>query len=203
MGAVNVARHAERRGKILDAAGRCFGRDGFRGASTSAICKEAGISPGHLFHYFATKEEIVEAMVERHLEGARSRLDRVMAGVNVLEGFLTEIWQVKAKSDWGKQALLLDLFAEASRNTAVAKILREHTLAIRGLLTAFLRSGQARGEVDASIDPEVAAVTLISAMDGMQTLQLRNPDLDPTDSITMLATMIRSFFSPKSLGRPR
>ena len=62
MRTLNPVRHAEKRQEILDAAARCLARDGFQGASTAIICREAGISPGHLYHYFASKEEILTAL---------------------------------------------------------------------------------------------------------------------------------------------
>ena len=41
--------HEGRRQEILAAAHRCFLRHGLQGASISMICKEAAMSPGHLY----------------------------------------------------------------------------------------------------------------------------------------------------------
>jgi TetR/AcrR family transcriptional repressor of uid operon len=65
---VDPVKHEEKRREILTAAQRCFARDGFQGASTSQTCKEAKNSPGHLYHYFASKEDIVKAIAEMRLE---------------------------------------------------------------------------------------------------------------------------------------
>ena len=59
---VDPVKHEEKKQEILGAARRCFIRNGFRGASIADICAEAGISPGHLYHYFPSKEAIVGAM---------------------------------------------------------------------------------------------------------------------------------------------
>ena len=67
---VDPVKHEAKRLEILQAAGRCFLRDGFRGASVSSICKEAGISAGHLYHYFDNKEAMIEAMIETELSRA-------------------------------------------------------------------------------------------------------------------------------------
>ena len=56
--------HEDRRRKILEATGRCFARDGFRGAGISDICKEANISAGHLYHHFENEEAVVREMTE-------------------------------------------------------------------------------------------------------------------------------------------
>ena len=65
---VDRAKYDEKRQHILEAAEGCFQRDGFRGASISDICAAAGMSPGHLYHYFDSKEAIIEAIFESRLE---------------------------------------------------------------------------------------------------------------------------------------
>lgn len=56
---------AARRKQILDAAATCFRRDGFRGASMANISLTAGMSTGHIYHYFESKAAIIEAVIER------------------------------------------------------------------------------------------------------------------------------------------
>jgi len=55
----------DRRRAILDAADTCLDRDGMGGISTTAICKEAGISMGALYTHFPAKDDIVFALAER------------------------------------------------------------------------------------------------------------------------------------------
>ena len=52
----------ENKDKILKAALNLFISEGFHGASTSKIAKEAGVSNGTLFHYFSTKEELISKL---------------------------------------------------------------------------------------------------------------------------------------------
>ena len=61
---INPDKHEEKRSQILEAALCCFARSGFRGASISDICEEAGIRSGHLYHYFDKKGAIVEAIAK-------------------------------------------------------------------------------------------------------------------------------------------
>ena len=56
-----------RRRQILDAALRCFSRDGFHATTTADIVRESGVSQGTLYLYFATKDDIVVALADdRH-----------------------------------------------------------------------------------------------------------------------------------------
>src|SRR3990172_10364785 len=71
-----------RRQQILDAAAACFARRGFHQATMQDICDEAQLSPGAVYRYFHSKEEIIEAMCEesaRHnsalIEAAKERGD--------------------------------------------------------------------------------------------------------------------------------
>lgn len=55
----------ERRNEILDAAERLFGEKGFDGTSTNEILDEVGIARGTLYYHFKSKEDILDAMIER------------------------------------------------------------------------------------------------------------------------------------------
>ena len=46
----------DRRARILDAAERCFVRSGFHRTTMQDVAAEAGMSPGNLYRYFASKE---------------------------------------------------------------------------------------------------------------------------------------------------
>ena len=51
------------RQQILDAARRVFARDGYVGATMSAVSAEASLSLGGLYRYFADKEDVLEALI--------------------------------------------------------------------------------------------------------------------------------------------
>src|SRR5258705_13758773 len=64
MNQINVQRQSDRRAEILQAAQRCFVRSGFHQTSMQEICAEAGMSPGNLYRYFASKEALITGIVE-------------------------------------------------------------------------------------------------------------------------------------------
>src|ERR1700742_308760 len=94
---LDPVKHEEKRKEILGAAWRCLSRDGFSGASTADICKEAGISPGHLYHYFDSKEAIVTALTARGLEGAEARFAEMMKSSNALSAMISELDRHKTR----------------------------------------------------------------------------------------------------------
>src|SRR5471030_1915341 len=99
MRTLDPVKHDEKRQEILLAAWRCLARDGFRGASTADICKEAGISPGHLYHYFASKEAIVTAITAGGLERIEARFGEMMQSSNALIALVSELERHKSRKD--------------------------------------------------------------------------------------------------------
>src|ERR1700754_6844 len=144
---VDPAKHEEKRREILEAAAKCFVRDGFRGASTTNICEEAGISPGHLYHYFPSKEAIIAAMVEAHLVKAAQRFAEIADSADIVAELTSELGTVQLKRKGGR-SLLFEMMAEAGRKPAMAKIVHRHTQVMRTLLADLVRKGQANGRID-------------------------------------------------------
>lgn len=58
----------ERRGAIIDAAARLFAKRGFGGASISDIAHATGTAKSLVYHYFASKEELLHAVMADHLD---------------------------------------------------------------------------------------------------------------------------------------
>ena len=61
---VDPERYEARRLGIIDAGLTCFAAAGYAGASTAAICREAGIGSGTFFHYFPTKQALLLAILD-------------------------------------------------------------------------------------------------------------------------------------------
>jgi TetR/AcrR family transcriptional regulator, repressor for uid operon len=190
---VDPAKFEDKRCRILQAAGRCFQRDGFRGASIADICTEAGISPGHLYHYFANKEAIIEAMTESALQQANSRFDRMLAKPDIVQAFLDEIENGRLEREERSPALHMEVLAEATRNPVVAAILHRWSAGLRDLLTEFVREGQKRGQVDEHLDPDIAAAILVNAIEGTTNLWLKDPKFDRNKGADMLKILVSRF----------
>jgi AcrR family transcriptional regulator len=59
---------------ILEAAARVFAASGYAGATTNHIARRAGVSIGSLYEYFPSKDAILVALVERHVDEAEHEL---------------------------------------------------------------------------------------------------------------------------------
>ncbi|RFB12022.1 TetR/AcrR family transcriptional regulator [Bacillus sp. HNG] len=56
----------ERRNEILDAADELFSQKGFDGTSTNDILKKVGIARGTLYYHFKSKEDVMNALIDRY-----------------------------------------------------------------------------------------------------------------------------------------
>jgi AcrR family transcriptional regulator len=98
----------ERRNEIIDAADELFSQKGFDGTSTNDILEKVGIARGTLYHHFKSKEDIMDALIERYsvrLLGAAQeiaadksipvveRIIRVVMALNLSGGSSKEIME--------------------------------------------------------------------------------------------------------------
>lgn len=64
--------------RILDAAMIVFSENGFKGATTIKIAKEAGVNEITIFRKFKSKENLLKAVIEKKLSETLARLDHIL-----------------------------------------------------------------------------------------------------------------------------
>jgi AcrR family transcriptional regulator len=82
----------DNRDKIMEASLRLFIKEGFHGTSTSKIANEAGVSNGTLFHYFKTKEELINKLYLRIKEGYYNYLLEHIKTCKTSRSKLYQLW---------------------------------------------------------------------------------------------------------------
>lgn len=73
----------ERRNEILDTAQRLFHTKGYEKCTVNDILKEIAIAKGTFYHYFRSKEEVLDAVVSRYTDIVISRADEVLKIDNI------------------------------------------------------------------------------------------------------------------------
>ena len=189
-----------RRQTILDAAAACFVEEGFHRASMQQICAKAEMSPGALYRYFKSKDEIIEAIAESEREEIAEILRELSKTRHLLKSLKTISAEVLAYSaDAGQGRLAIEVAAEASRNPRVAEIIAETDRELRGGLVGALTLAQTRGEVDAHLPAEAAADLLLALLDGLISRFLLNPPSDTASLQAALESLIARFLQPTEL----
>jgi AcrR family transcriptional regulator len=146
------------RNRILDAAEHVFSRDGFQGATTREIAREAGVNEVTIFRHFHSREELldstlkhscasIDALVqpdEQWLEDLFGRLERYVRELYAL---------VRAK-----EALVRAFIGEAPvLPESTRQTLHEFMLKRKAVFVARLKQAQDAGLVRKGLDVSAAA----------------------------------------------
>lgn len=153
------AEHREAvRDRLLEATRRCLTRKGYEGTTVRDIAGEAGVSIGTLYNYFASKEDLIEALSEHVLGGDLSALGAVEDLVPLLRDFVFA-------QPGGGTPVLAQLRGRVSKdaNPAVARF---NSYIVESFLP-LVKDAQSRGVVREDLDSE-AVIELIDLLwDGM------------------------------------
>jgi AcrR family transcriptional regulator len=104
---VRISKSAEeRKNEIMDIAWRFFIEKGFENTAVSDIVKAVGVAQGTFYYYFKTKEDILNAILERMLESITLKLKEItsLEGLSSIEKLRTVIGFV-ATIDLGNEDL--------------------------------------------------------------------------------------------------
>ncbi|MHB1372504.1 MAG: TetR/AcrR family transcriptional regulator [Thauera sp.] len=177
---IDAPRAAARRQQILHAAAQCFREHGFHGASIAQISKTAGMSPGHIYHYFENKEAIIAAIVAQDLESLLTLTTELRAACNVRAALIERAAEgVADQLDPINAALKLEIVAEAARNPRVAEIVREADATCRRELAVTIRAiRHTAGHDDSPAAVGEMVEVLASLFEGLLLRTIRNPELD-------------------------
>jgi TetR/AcrR family transcriptional regulator, fatty acid metabolism regulator protein len=162
--AARADRQAVRRRQIIAAAIKVFAEKGFHEARVGDVAEEAGIAYGLVYHYFASKEELLETIFRTTWTEMLARVEEVeAAGVPASEA----VRQVTALllRTWRRDPDLVGvLVREVTRNQHVQQELEEITAAMEAL-ERIVRRGQESGEFRVDLDPRLAAVVFYGALE--------------------------------------
>ena len=130
------------------------------------ISTEAGISVGLIYRYFQNKEAVISAMADRHKQEIQEILERARQASGLLESL-----EVLFTAHCGEtepqvvSAFVVDLFAEASRNTRVAELVRDVCeTSMSGVTDLIARSPEAK---TTNLTPCEMAELIFAVNDGM------------------------------------
>jgi len=169
------------RDRILCAALKCFIEHGFHAASMASIADAAKMSAGLMYRYFANKNAIVLAIIERQLEEKRSVIRQLHSSTDIAARLLQTFEQWRARDpNVMSAALFLEMSAEATRNPQIARALRSADMVTRAEFQTWL--GRSRNEGGMGLPEEIAAsraLLLQSVVEGLALRAVREPDLDP------------------------
>jgi TetR/AcrR family transcriptional regulator, transcriptional repressor of aconitase len=160
-----------RRQQIIEAAYRCFARKGFHPTTMREIYAESGLSSGAVYHYFKSKEEIIEASFifdyqrgREAFEQAAEASDPAAALDRLLEFFYTGL---ESAAVLGADRVNIQGWGEALVNPKLLAPLRESLESFRGSLERLVQKGQVAGIFNPQINPSAAGEVILSSYLGL------------------------------------
>ncbi|WP_344073087.1 TetR/AcrR family transcriptional regulator [Microbacterium sediminicola] len=184
----NYPKGAAKREEILDVALETVAENGYNAATIRTIADAAGLSKTGVGHHFASKHELLTAVLARRDEsGVEATHD---AGVDLIFEVIREVLARNAK-DTGLTELYIRLAAEATDPQNVAHqffVDRYERLETFGI--AELAELQRAGGVPRDMDLRVLSVLISSVVDGLQLRLLYDSTLDPEPIVDALRELL-------------
>jgi TetR/AcrR family fatty acid metabolism transcriptional regulator len=168
---VATARPAvDKRRLILDAAVRVFARQGFHTCRVSDIADEAGVAYGLVYHYFQSKDEVLDTLfLERWdimLEAIREIDSRTIPARDKLFAIASFIVDSYRHDPDLMKVIIVEVTRAA--NSFGAAHLGKITEAY-GQIRGIVEQAQERGEFNTAVTPEFAAMAFYGAIEQVLT----------------------------------
>ena len=166
-----------RRRQIASALARLLPITGFRGASTKAIAKEAGLSSGLVHHHFSSKLEILLFVVEDLAETLTSRIPIGPLAPEARIHAQIDAWLAPGEGAAASAvACWAAIGAEAVRHEAVARVYRS---AVTQQIDALTSSLRAAAPHHSEADARALAALIQATIEGSFRLHVSAPGTIP------------------------
>jgi AcrR family transcriptional regulator len=149
---------------IVSSVNRLLAEKGFDLMTVDEVAADVGIAKASLYKHFTSKEALAAAAMIRVLEQALAFLATLQADTQA-----SPLAQLKAVARWTMQLQLAgEMPSLPSQNSSLRaalmtdKVYLDRLMEVSDRLGTWIRAAQQRGELDASLPPEVALYTLFA-----------------------------------------
>ncbi|HKD68399.1 MAG TPA: TetR/AcrR family transcriptional regulator [Candidatus Binataceae bacterium] len=161
---------------LLEATARVLIKEGYDRASTNKIAAVAGVSIGSLYQYFPSKEALVAAVIDRHMQQvsqvARNALIKVAARpIEIAAREFVSVAIDAHRVNPKLHGVLAEQIPRIGRLENIDAMQRDGYALVRGYLEAH------RDEIDVA-DPDIAAFICMTVIEALtHAAVLRRPDI--------------------------
>ncbi len=159
----------EAKNKILEAAFQEFSEKGFHQTTMEDVAKRVGVSKGALYLYFNSKEELFKGIYERAPQALGDIMRSSFKGNDFVESS-GQIFDRMVQQYASNPSLSFEIFAEATRNPDLKKVLRANYDKYVNVMVGFLKEQKAEVRSTKDLDLRALAQALISLWNGMEAL---------------------------------
>src|SRR5919202_1435918 len=173
----------ERRRQILEAAVRAFAAKGYHACRVSDIATEAGVAYGLVYHYFGSKDALLQAIFDETWGAMLDTINSVEQLDEPASDRVRKVTEIVLRT-WKRDPDLVRLLVrEATRNQQLERETDEIVLAFDAL-QRIIERGQAGGEFRPDLDPRLAATIWYGALEEVLTRWALGQLPDSVDDVT-------------------
>jgi TetR/AcrR family transcriptional repressor of uid operon len=185
-----------RREHILDAAEVCFARAGFHRTSMQDICKAAEISPGALYVYFASKEDLIAGIAERDRGEFADRFAELSTAPDFMKA-LSELGRHYFDEDPAyKRTMCVEIGLESTRNPKVGEIYHSVDQHVQDSFETLFTRLAAEGRIAPDFDIPTLARLFSLIGDGLFWHRAVDPDFDAKTMVPATMKLIAKLLNP-------
>ena len=167
-----------RREHILDAAEHCFARAGFHATTMQDICKEASVSPGAVYVYFSSKEELIAGICERNRSEFQARFGETASASDFLSALNELAERYFVEEPRHKNLMCVETGVESTRNAKVGEIYRSVDQYVQKSFAGLFARLKSEGRIDPSLEMQDLVTVFTIMGDGMFWRRAVDPDFD-------------------------
>ncbi len=158
----------EKRRLILEAAVRVFARKGYHTCRVGEIAEEAGVSHGLLYHYFASKEELLETIFRETWSELLEAIHGIEGSGEPAQEKLRQVAAILLRSWRRDPDLVRVLVREVARSPHLQRRVDEigHAFAA---IERIVERGRAEGSFRRELDPRLASWIFYGAVEEILT----------------------------------
>ena len=154
----------EKRRLILDAAVRVFAHKGFHTSRVGDIAEEAGVAHGLLYHYFSSKDEVLETIFREEWSDLLSEIDEIEASDAPAREQLERV-TARLLGSWRIHPdVVRVLVREIARSAEVQQRIGELVKPIEAIQRIVLH-GQETGEFRSDFDARLAGIVFYGGIE--------------------------------------
>jgi AcrR family transcriptional regulator len=185
-----------RRDHILEAAERRFAHSGFHATSMQGICREARVSPGALYVYFASKEDLIAGLAERDRQEFQARFAQ-LAGASDFFAALAAIGEAYFVEDEAhRRVMSIEIGLESTRNAHIGEIHRSVDEFVRTSFEQLFQRMIDEGRIRPKHDAAALARVFMVIGDGLFWRSAVDRNFDMAKTIPDVVEVIRQLLNP-------
>jgi TetR/AcrR family transcriptional regulator, fatty acid metabolism regulator protein len=199
---VAVSAQEAKRRQIMEAAVRAFARKGYHACRVGEIAEEAGVAYGLVYHYFGSKEEVLEEIFRDTWTQMLARIREVADSKEPAGEQVRKVTALLLRTWRRDEDLVRVLVREVTRSPEQLKRQIDEIGHAYEALEQIIVNGQKSGEFRDDIDSKLAAIVFYGALEEVLTGWVMGQLLDGDEDIARAEHDVTGVICDGLLKRP-